>query len=38
MSVIIIIVEDNDIEKNVEEDEQPGEEWMYDNDISTGLY
>jgi len=38
MSVIIIIVENNDTEDNIEEDENPGEEWMYDNDINSGLY
>jgi len=38
MSVIIIIVEDNDSEEDVEDDKLPGEEWMYDKDINSGLY
>jgi len=25
-------------DREAEEDERPGEEWMYDNDISSGLY
>ena len=34
MSIIIIVFDD----KNDEEDERPGEEWMYDNDVNTGIY
>lgn len=39
MSVIIILV-GNNIQENEEDDEEklPGEEWMYDNDVNTGLY
>ena len=38
MSVIIIIVEDNDSKEDIEDDKLPGEEWMYDEDINSGLY
>ena len=34
MPIIIIIVDD----KDDEEEERPGEEWMYDKDVSTGIY
>ncbi len=36
MRDIIIIVNENNEED--EEDERPGEEWMYDDDINSGLY
>ncbi len=34
MSIIIIVVDD----KEDEEEKRPGEEWMYDNDVNSGLY
>ena len=34
MSIIIIIVDNND---DVE-DEKPGEDWMYNNDVNSGIY
>lgn len=35
MRDIIIIVNENSSNK---EDERPGEEWMYDDDVNSGLY
>lgn len=33
--VIVIIIDDSN---DVEEEKLPGEEWMYDKDINSGLY
>ncbi|KKM16485.1 hypothetical protein LCGC14_1685370 [marine sediment metagenome] len=37
MRDIIIIVNENECNE-CNEDERPGEEWMYDDDVNSGLY
>lgn len=38
MVVIIIIDNDNNLEDEIEEEKQLGEEWMYDENINSGIY
>ena len=38
MRDIIIIVNESEPYDDEEEDKLPGEEWMYDKDVNTGLY
>ena len=38
MKDIIIIIDNSDNSENSSEESSPGEDWMYDDDINSGLY
>ncbi len=38
MSVIIVLVGNNIQENKEEEEKLPGEDWMYNDDVNSGLY